>query len=117
MVAVSELNSQSELLAPSRNSRSVYPPSGIFPRELHGHRPDTSVNWMRVQRVVSASSGLGTTFIVTLIRPDWGIGEGFVVDVKAVDNCDGVEEGIGVVVRELDLLDEIDELGDEDFGV
>jgi len=59
--------------------------------------------------------GLGTIILVTVITPDWGVGEGVVADVEGVGDVDGVEEGMGVVADE--LLDELDELRGEGVGV
>jgi len=59
-------------------------------------------------------AGLGTIILVTVMIPDRGMGEGVVADV------DGVEEGMDVVVDELDdldLLDELDELAGEGVDV
>lgn len=54
-------------------------------------------------------TGLGTIILVTVIRPDWEMGEGVMADVEGVDGVGGVGEGVGVVADELDLL-ELDEL-------
>ena len=59
-------------------------------------------------------AGLGTVILVTVIIPDWGVGEGVVADVEGVDDVDAAEEGIGVVADE--LLDELDELRGEGVG-
>ena len=56
-------------------------------------------------------AGLGTITLVTVIIPDWGMGEGVAADIEGVGDVDGIEEGIGVVTDE--LLDEFDELSDE----
>lgn len=55
-------------------------------------------------------AGLGTMILVTVIIPDLGMGEDVVVVVDGVDGVGGVEEGVGVVVDELDLSDELEEL-------
>ena len=56
-------------------------------------------------------ASLGTITLVTLIMPDWGV----VAGVEDAVDVDDVEEGIGVVADE--LLDELDELRGEGFGV
>jgi len=62
-------------------------------------------------------AGLGTVILVTVIMPDWGMGEGVVAGVEGVGGVDGVEEGMDVAADELDLLDELDEVGGEGVGV
>ena len=58
---------------------------------------------------------MGTIILVTVIIPDWWVGEGVVADVEGVGDVDGVEEGIGVVADE--LIDELDEFRGEGVGV
>jgi len=63
---------------------------------------------------------LGTIIFVTVITPDWGAGEGVIVDVGGVGDVDDVEEGGDVVVDELDgvdLLEELEELAGEGVDI
>lgn len=62
-------------------------------------------------------TGLGTMTLVTVMIPDLGMGDGTVVGVEGVGDVDGVEEDVGVIADELDLFDELDELGGDGVDV
>jgi len=60
-------------------------------------------------------ASLGTMILVTVIMPDWEVGEGVVTGVEDGGDVDGVD--IVGEVDEVDLFDEVDELAGEGVDV